>query len=169
MPIDFTGTNKWQRVYFEQFVGDKNNYKIKAGLIQPFEIPLLFDQHLLAISASSRDAKPRWRTAGYLTQTYAGIALEGGGVTDTPSTPTYGVDAANKRIGLNTIELVNLPKLSADFYLWFDPVHWLPSLTLSIWEYQGIETPDRIEELLETVKIDVARVELKLDSYNSNL
>lgn len=164
MPINFTGPNKWQRVYFNQFKGNTNNLKIKAGLIDPFELPLLFSQHVLAINASSRDSKPRWRTAGYLTQTYSGISLEGGAVTDTPSSPTYGVDAANERIGLNTVELLTLPKLSEDFYLWFDPVPWLPSLTLSVWEYQGTETPDRIEELLETVKVDISRIEVKLNN-----
>ncbi len=39
MPIDFTGPNKWQTVYFNQFVGNPSNRKIKAGLIEPFEIP----------------------------------------------------------------------------------------------------------------------------------
>lgn len=164
MPIDFTGPNKWQRVYFQQFIGNPNNRKIKAGLIDPFEIPLLFSQHVLAINCFSRDVKPRWRTAGYLTQTYSGVSFEDGSTSTTPATPTFGVDAANERIGLNTIELLTLPRLAADFYLWFDPVPWLSSLTLSLWEYQGTETPDRIEELIETVKIDIARLESKVDS-----
>ncbi len=167
MPIDFTGPNKWQRVYFQQFVGNPNNRKVKAGLIEPFEIPLLFSQHVLAINCFSRDVKPKWRTAGYLTQTYSGVSFEDSPVSDSPTSPTYGVDAANERIGLNTIELLTLPRLAADFYLWFDPVPWLPGLTLSIWEYQGTETPDRIEELIETLKVDIARVEIKLDNYSS--
>ena len=164
MPIQFTGPNKWQRVYFDQLVGDPNNRKIKAGLIEPFEIPLLFSQHVLAINVYSRDVKPRWRTGGYLTQTYSGVTFEQGPISDSPASPTYGVDALSKRIGLNTVELVIFPKLSSDFYLWFDPVPWMPSLALSVWEYQGVETPDRIEELIETVKVDIARVEVKIDN-----
>lgn len=167
MPIDFTGPNKWQRVYSNKFVGNPNNRKIKAGLIDPFEVPLLFSQHVLAINAFSRDVKPRWRTAGYLTQTYSGVSFEDSPVSDSPSSPTYGVDAASKRIGLNTIELLTMPRLASDFYLWFDPVPWLLSLSLSIWEYQGTETPDRIEELIETIKVDIARVEVKIDNQSN--
>lgn len=167
MPIDFTGPNKWERVYFQQFQGDTNNYKIKAGLIDPFEIPLLFSQHVLAINAFSIDVKPKWRTAGYLTQTYSGVSLEGGSSTSTPASPTLGVDAANKRIGLNTVEMIIFPQLASDFYLWFDPVPWLKSLTLSIWEYQGTVTPERLEELVETLKVDIARIEIKIDNYSS--
>jgi hypothetical protein len=167
MPINFTGPNKWQRVYFNQFVGDPNNRKIKAGLIQPFEIPLLFSQHVLAINVYSRDVKPKWRTGGYLTQTYSGVSFEDSPISDSPSSPTYGVDAESKRIGLNTVELLNLSRLANDFYLWFDPVPWMPSLTLSIWEYTGTETPERLEELIETVKVDILRVEYKLDTYSN--
>lgn len=167
MPIDFTGPNKWQRAYFQQFTGNPDNRKIKAGLINPFEIPLVFSQHVLAINAYSRESKPRWKTAGWLTQTYSGVSFEDGSISGTPTTPTMGVDAANKRVGLNTVELIIFPQLSSDFYLWFDPVPWLSSLTLSIWEYQGIVSPDRIEELVETVKIDLTRIEYKIDMYNS--
>ncbi len=127
-------------------------------------LQLLFSQHVLAINVYSRDVKPRWRTGGYLTQTYSGVSFEDSPISDSPASPTYGVDAANKRIGLNTVEFLNMPRLARDFYLWFDPVPWLLSLSLSIWEYQGIETPDRIEELIETVKVDIARVEVKIDN-----
>ncbi len=167
MPIDFTGPNKWQRVYFNRFEGNPNNAEIKAGLIDPFEVPLTFDQHVLAVAAFSSEVKPRWRTAGYLTQTYSGIDFNDTSVTATDTSPTSGVDAANKRIGLNTVELVIFPRLASNFFLWFDPVPWLKSLNFSIWEYQGIESPDRLEELIETVKVDIVRVEYKLDMYNS--
>lgn len=167
MPIDFTGPNKWQRVYFNRFEGNPNNARIKAGLIDPFEVPLTFEQHVLAITAFSSNIKPRWRTAGYLTQTYCGIDFNDTSITATDTSPTSGVDAANKRIGLNTVELVILPRLASNFFLWFDPVPWLISLNFSIWEYQGIETPNRIEELIETVKVDIIRVEAKVDAIGN--
>lgn len=167
MPIDFTGPNKWQRVYFNRFEGNPNNAKINAGLIEPFEVPLTFEQHVLAITAFSSNIKPRWRTAGYLTQTYSGVDFNSNPITATDTSPTSGVDAANKRIGLNTVELVIFPQLANNFFLWFDPVPWLKSLNFSIWEYQGSITPTRVEELVETVKVDIARVEFKINAIEN--
>jgi hypothetical protein len=167
MPIDFSGAGKWRRVYFTVFKGNPENRKIRAPLIEPFELPLLFDKQILAISATCLEAKPRWRTAGYLKQVYSGISFEESEVMWSVNSPTAGVDAASQRIGLNTLELVRFPPLVNQFYLWFDPVHWLPKLTLAIWEFQGVET-DNYLEALETVKVDLARIEFKIDASNQN-
>lgn len=166
MPIDFKGPNKWRRVYFNSFVGDLNNRKIKAPLIPPFELPLIFEHHILAISASYAQAPPRWRTAGYLSQVYSGIDLAESPVTETVGSPSAGVDAAKVRVGLNVLEMVRFPRLASDFYLWFDPVHWLPKLTLGVWEFQGIEPAD-VEDSLRLARLDLVRIEFKLDALNS--
>ena len=162
MPINFTGPNKWRRVFFNTYQGNPENRKIKAPLIEPIELPLLFDQNLLAIKASYYQAPPRWRTSGYLTQVYAGIDLEGSPVTETPASPTYGIDAAKQRIGLNVLEMVYFPRLASDFYLWFDPVHWMPKLTLSLWEFQGT-VPQTAVEAGESIRNDLAEISLKID------
>lgn len=162
MALDLKGPNKWRRVYFNSFTGNPNNRKIKAPLIEPFELPLIFDSHVLAISASFAAAPPKWRTAGWLTQTYSGIDLAESPITDTVGSPTAGVDAARERIGLNTLELLRFPALASNFYLWFDPVHWLPKLTFSIWEFQGTQPID-LEDSLRLARLDLTRIEFKLD------
>ena len=167
MPIDFTGSNKWHRVYVNTIQGNPENRKIKAPLIEPFEIPLLFESHILAITAIYNEARPRWRTSGYLKQVYSGINLEASSDILTVNSPTSGVDAATQRIGLNTLEMVRFPKLAENFYLWFDPVHWMPKLTLFLWEFQGEETPSNTEELIDTVKVDLVRIESKIDFINT--
>lgn len=167
MPIDFTGSGNWDRVYFATFQGNPQNRKISAPLIEPVEIPLLFEKHIFAVNAICMEAKPRWRTAGYLKQVYSGINLEDSPITWSGNSPVAGVDAVSKRIGLNSLELVIFPKLANNFYLWFDPVFWLPKLTLGIWEFTGVVTPERIEELVETLKVDVLRVEAKVDQLRN--
>lgn len=163
MSIDFTGPNKWRRVYFNTFRGDSQNKKIRAPLIAPFELPLLFQQHILAITVVCSIAPPRWKTSGYLKQVYSGINLETTPELFTIGSPASGVDAASKRIGLNTLELIKFPKLANDFYLWFDPVPWLPVLSLALWEFQGKEVDDLVE-LIETVKVDLVRIEEKINA-----
>lgn len=164
MTIDFTGQGKWQRVYFALKEGNPDNRRIKAPLIEPFELPLLFERHILAISAVCYEARPRWRTAGWLNQVYTGVNLEGN--VFTVGSPTSGVDANSQRIKLNNIQLIVFPQLASNYYLWFDPVHWLPKLSLAVWEFTG-ESSEPIAELIETLKVDVLRVESKVDEIRS--
>lgn len=162
MLLDLAGPNKWQRVYYQQHQGNPENKKIKAPLIEPFELPFVFEQHVLAVSTSCSAARPRWRTAGYLIQTYSGVSLEDGAISESPSA---GVDATSVRIGLNQLSLVTFPRLSNQFYLWFDPVPWLPTLALGIWEFKGEQHSESLD-LLETIKVDIVRVESKIDALN---
>lgn len=163
MPINFTGPNKWRRVFANTYRGDPENRKIRAPLIAPIELPLLFTQHLLAIKASYSQARPKWRTSGYLTQVYAGIDLNESSVAEDIMNPIYGIDAAKQRIGLNTLEMVYFPRLASDFYLWFDPVHWLPQITLVLWEFQGI-LPQTAVEAGESIRNDLVEISLKIDA-----
>lgn len=166
MPINFTGPNKWRRVFANTYQGNPENRKIKAPLLPPIELPLLFDKHLLAIRASYFQAPPRWRTSGYLTQVYTGVDLNESAVTETSANPIYGIDAAKQRIGLNTLEMVYFPRLASDFYLWFDPVHWIPKLTIVLWEFQGI-IPQTAVEAGESIRNDLVEISLKIDDLNA--
>lgn len=167
MALDLKGPNKWRRVYFNSFTGNPNNRKIKAPLIEPFELPLIFDSHVLAISASYAQAPPKWRTAGYLNQTYSGIDLAESPITDTVGSPTAGVDVVNERIRLNTFQMIRFPQLASDFYLWFDPVYWMPKLTLAIWEFQGTQPID-LEDSMRLARLDLTRIEFKIDEIEAN-
>lgn len=159
-----TGSNKWERIYYQQHQGNPENKKIRAPLLEPFELPFLFDRQVLAISAFYAAAKPKWRSAGYLTQVYGNLALESTSVIG--ASPGTAVDATSTLIRLNTTQLVIFPKLSRnDYYLWFDPVPWLPSVTFGVWQFVG-ESHDEVMELIDAVKVDVLRVESKLDASN---
>lgn len=174
MPIDFTGTNKWRRVFFQTRQGNPANRSIGAPLVEPFEVPLTFNRHIIAVSVICQLAKPKWRTSGYLKQVYSGVNLEEVGGIYTANSPAFGVDVASQRIGLNVLEMIRFPKLSEQFYLWFDPVSWLPSLTIAIWEFQGVDTIPTLEYLggllldtnadVQTIDLDLDRIEEKLDT-----
>lgn len=158
-----SGVNVWEQVYYQQHHGRAYNKKIKAPLVEPFEIPILFDRHVLAISAFYAAAPPRWRTAGYLTQTIGNINLDS---SSNVGAASGAIDASSVRIGLNTTQLVVFPKLSSnDYYLWFDPVPWLPNLTFGVWQFVG-SMDDEAMTLIQTVKIDVLRLESKVDSLS---
>lgn len=157
--LSLTGPNNWNLLYLQQHQGNPDNWKkLRLPIVGPIEIPFLLDSHVLAVSVTSSASKPTWKSAGTLVQTYIGVVLGDG--------PSAGVDAHKERIALNTTALVNLPKLADDFYLWFDPVPWLPSFALGIWEFVGDER-DTTQDLLDTLKVDLLRVETKVDSLRT--
>ena len=164
--LDLSGSGKWQRLYYNSYQENPDNRKIRAPLIDPFEFPLTFDNHVLAFTTASSAVRPTWRTAGYLVQTYPGVVL--GPDTDiwTVNSPTSGVDAANVRISLNAVQLLVFPRIAGQYYLWFDPVPWLSKLTIGIWEFVG-EQSDDLFERLETIKVDLLRVEAKVDELRN--
>jgi hypothetical protein len=160
---ELSGSNKWERIYYQQHQGNSENKKIRAPLIEPFELPILFDRYVLAVQTFCSAAKPSWRSAGHLTQVFGNLNLEN--TSPIGGSPGTAVDAATFWIRLNTTQLIVFPKLSPDYYLWFDPAPWLPSLAFGVWQFVG-ESHDEVVELIETVKVDVLRVESKLDAMN---
>ena len=152
----------WRLMYLQTAQGNINdwrNYRIPA--IEPIEIPFTIEGRLLAIGATYIEARPTWRYAGVLTQEvpvslddtliYPGIS---GGVT--------AIDTSNRRIPLNSTILQVFPRYASEHRYRFEPYGWIPRLTLGIWEYIGPES-DSILEQIETLKVDISRIEVKID------
>jgi hypothetical protein len=162
--LDLTGPNSWQRVYFATHRGDPNNRKYKAPYIDAFEIPLIFEKRVLAVSTSLplNEIKPTWRTAGWLTQVFSRFNLKQlPPFFESANSPTIAVDYVKERITINTVQLVIFPRVVANFYLWFDPCPWIKNLSMAIWEFQGDESV--MDEQIEALRIDVLRAEQKVN------
>lgn len=167
LSLELTGSNKWQRLYYQRHEGNPENRKVRGPYVEPFEIPFVLQHRILAATctAATNEIRATWRTGGYLTQVYSGIDLMGSGdvIPAAGSSPTIAVDGEKKRIGLNTVELIIFPLLAPQFYLFFDPVPWLKNLTFGLWEFTGVEH-DSILEQIELSRVDLARIEFKINT-----
>ena len=149
-------------VYAQKLIGDKRNAEIRAPMIDPIELPVTIASRILIVSAASIKARPSWRVAGTLFQQVGGVGID--------DSITYGfgpsgasvVDVGQRRILLNNTELHVFPKFATEHRFRFEAVRWLPEVTLGIWEYIGTEA-DTTEELLQTVKVDLVRIEAKIN------
>jgi len=162
--LDLTGTGKWERAYYHVLNSDPENVKIlkknkraKIPYINPLEIPLLFDKHILAVMAQNSQTPSTWKKAGDLVQVFTGVFHDEPNF-DPPLIPTFGVDVESKYIPLNTLRMYVFSSYAPQFYLWFEPVKWLKKVTLTIWKFVG-EQFDSTEEILETIKVDLAVVQ----------
>jgi hypothetical protein len=105
--------------------------------IQEISIPLIFNRHIIAIYAESATALGSWYTAGLLKQ-YVRSGLTVGGVTDSIN--------HTQRIFLKQIQIIYFRKIinldthnEIDFTLGFVVPRWLKDISISIWQYTGLE------------------------------
>lgn len=146
MALSFNPSNfgAWELVYQRKLIKSNNNdlpfdverpRNPRVPYIDPVEIPLIPTSHIFLVGTFSLDTKPTWYRAGYLFQEILGVKVDDSVVFEgLNSTPDTTIDATNRIIGLNRIQLVIFPKYSSSFALRFEAVAWLKSLNLTIWE-----------------------------------
>ncbi|BAU09700.1 hypothetical protein LEP3755_01730 [Leptolyngbya sp. NIES-3755] len=155
-------SGSFRLVYLRKHIGNKELAKIRAPMIEMIELPITIASRVLIVSAVHIAAKPSWRVAGTLFQEVAGVGVNAAATYGFGPAGTAVVDVSRRTILLNSTELHIFPKLATEHRYRFEAVRWLPDVTLGVWEYIGPET-DTTEELLQTVKVDLVRVENKIN------
>ena len=138
--LQLTTQGNWNQIYDESRsavpmspVG--GHYPIPA-----FEIPFLFDKHIIAVRCLSTSAKATWRFAGTLSQRFR--AGTGGSTSPLPI-----LDAEILSLRLNRSRLVVFKQYTQQYELLFESPPWIKDMRLSIWQYIG-EQSDSTEDLL---------------------
>jgi hypothetical protein len=151
-------------IYYQQLIGVESNRRSRTPMIDPVEVPVTIAGRVLAVGATYIQAPPTWNVAGFLYQELDQIALNdslvfpgigGGGQT--------ALDTGSRRVLLNNMQLYVFPRLASEHRYRFEAMRWIPRLTLAIWEYIGTES-DSDTETLEAIRVDLARLEVKVDS-----
>jgi len=151
--FDLTSPGVWEFLYDES----KTAQTPGPGVFVPIPrvtLPIILQEKVLVIGTSATDTKPSWKSAGSVTQRLL-----------IPGLGQSGVDATRQNLRLNALTLLIFPVLTPDYQLDIDVRPWLRNLDISVWRYTGPEQND-IVELIQTLKIDVLRVEAKIDSLS---
>lgn len=161
---NFQQLGTWRLVYYQQLIGDPRNQRTRTPMIDPIEIPVTIASRVLAVGATYIQAPPTWNVAGFLYQELDQIALNDLLVfPDIGSGGNTALDTGSRRVLLNNLQLYIFPRLASEHRYRFEAMRWIPRLTLGIWEYTGMES-DSDSETLEAIRVDLARLELKVDS-----
>lgn len=164
LALDLNSPGNWELVHSALHEEEEGNRAARLPLIPPFELTTLIQSPIVRITATNLRAKPTWRRAGYLTQTVVAANPEN---TIFNNEPLHGMDVESKLVLLNNAQLLQYQSLTADYYLWFNPLPWIPRFYMKVWSFKG-EVQDRVLDELETVKIDVIRAESKIDRLLNN-
>lgn len=152
---NFTRLGSWELTYLQKFSSKQK--------LEPIELPFLTDCHIFLIGATSLKAKSTWYRAGWLHQEIDGVAVDDTAVFEgLGRVPTIAIDASQRAVPLNSMQLLIFPRLTSATRLRFEAVPWLRDLSLGIWEYRGSES-DSTEDLIEVLRAKLESIEFKLE------
>lgn len=156
MILSLTNQANWNQIYTESREAQPASPIGGYFPIPAFEIPIVIENNILAVRTFSNTARFSWRFAGNLSQR---IQIGSGGSASTLPE----VEAASISLRINRTRLLILKKLSPDYKLVFEPPYWFKSISLTIWEYTGIQEY-LTDELIRDLGDDLDRIEAKIDS-----
>lgn len=151
--LDLSLSSNWEQICDQTFVAQE-----QAGGYIPipiFELSTLVDSPILAVNVTSTKAKNTWKFGGILAQRYQ-IGSPGS------VSPLPHVDVSFVSLRVNRSRLVVFEHIDDEYTLRYEPPTYFKDVRLKIWKYTG-EISDSISEYLETMKVDLVRIESKID------
>lgn len=149
--LNLSDSSKWQSLWSGSFsalgIAGKPGYHYP---IDPILVPVLLESRIIAITATSATAKPKWWYAGKVRQIIqTGITV--GGVVDAASVNV-------KKLSLDKINLLIFQPLTPTYALEFEPIWWLDVIELSVWAYTGVDS-DTVTQQLDRIELAIDEIE----------
>lgn len=145
-------TSLWQLRWQGTFEAERP----REGYYTPIpavEVPVLFNSHLIAVLATSINAPPSYKTAGWVSQKIASGILTGG-------RPDANV-TQNLKVYLGRIAILQLPKITSSFSITYFVPHWIFDINLTFWQYADESIVDEYD-----VRPALRRIEEKVDDIS---
>lgn len=166
--LDVQGPNKWELIYTDTKTApnDRNRYSRRTGpLIEPFDVPVVFDSHVLAIGASSQAAKPTWFNCANLIQLAIGATIDDPGTWADNFTGTEPIIISRQTLRLNqSLELFQFQPVSNELRIGMSPMPWIPEFSYGIYQFNGA-VEDTTEELIDAARAQLVTIEAKIDNF----
>ncbi len=143
--LDLQNRANWQPFWS----GERDSVFLADGSrvpLAPIEVPVLFDNHIIAILVDSRTAKRSWRIAGNVSRKIqTGIIFN-----DAPDTSI----ADNRVLKLFEMNLFRFEQLTSTYSLEIAPKWWIKDIQIDIFIYTGIDS-DTLTEQLNRIESDL--------------
>jgi len=139
----------WSNTFTAARISGKSYYPIPD-----VNVPILFEHNVIAVLATSNSAKANWRFAGFLNQKVTTGIIVGG----QPDAELV----QSRRLFVNRISLLILPKLSNTFSVVLHVPYWFEDISYNIWRYIGSQA-DSTEDLINQLQATTSRIEDRLN------
>lgn len=143
--LDLQNRANWQPFWS----GERDSILLADGSrvpLAPIEVPILFDNQIIAILCDSRTAKWSWKIGGNVSRKIqTGILFA-----DRPETSI----ADNRVLKLFEFNLFRFEQLTSNYSLEIAPKFWIKDIILNVFIYTGIDT-DTTTEQLNRIQLDL--------------
>lgn len=164
--FDVQGPGKWELMYTDTKVSPdgRNRFRRReAPLIEPFDVPVTFDSHVLAIGATSQAARPTWFNCANIIQLATGATVDDPGDWADGFTGSEPIIISRHRLRLNqSLELFQFQPVSPELRIGISPMPWIPEFSYGIYQFNGT-VEDTTEDLIEAARAQLATIEAKVD------
>lgn len=172
LQIDVTGSEKWNLSYTTAKQAPEDRVKFRSRykrLIDPFDIPVTFASHIIAVGTRYLKAPATWYNAGQLVQVATGATINDPDAWDAGYTGTEPIIISRKNVRLNqSLEIFFMQPVGSELRLGFNPRPWIPEFSMGVYEFLG-STLDTTEEMIEAARAQLTTVEAKVDVINSKI
>lgn len=154
----FTDGRLWPRVYNQQFYAEQLT-TTSFSPIPPVNVPVLFTSRTIAVALDSQEALSHW---------WLGIRLKMR--IAVPGSEFDEIEAQEVKCQVNRGQLIRFPRLAPQYTLRLEFPWWHSEMRVTIWEFQGTEqdsTEVLIKERTDAIRVDLARVEAKIDQIRT--
>jgi hypothetical protein len=153
--LQLNNAANWELLYSELRFADQvssNSYRP----IPAFTIPILIESPWIAVGSNSQSARFHW---------WLGCRIQP--IVVVPESPFGSIAGMPVPVPLNEITLYKFPSLQAQFRLRVQIPWWHRELGFTLYQYTGPvgdTTEDLITERTDVIRVDLARIEFKLDN-----
>lgn len=165
--INVQGPGKWELAYVDSKFAPPERLRYRRNyrrLIDPFDVPIVFDSHILAMGASYPGAKSTWFNCADVIQLATGATIDDPGVWNDGYTGTEPIIIDRKRLRLNqSLELFQFQPVSSELRIGINPLPWIPEFSMGIYVFRG-DVIDTLEEQIDAARAQLVSIETKVDS-----
>lgn len=115
---------------------DIRNYRLNQRYLDPFDIPVLIDSKVIAITANYAMARPSWSAAGTLLRLADFPGLDDVLEDDMQNLSVAVLDRHPIRLN-SEFEILAFNGSTSQLKLTFIPKPWIPEIGLAVYSYQG--------------------------------
>ncbi|MBH8563758.1 hypothetical protein I8748_16430 [Nostoc sp. CENA67] len=154
--LQLGNADNWQQIFNTSVAAVTLNSTAYVP-IPEITAPLLLETHVLATYITTNIPEGRkWNFAGFLNQKFE-LGLTVGG---TPEADNL----TRRKLWLNRIQLIILPKLTANYAISFDVPEWFKNVNVTLWQYVGVDYDSTEQALSADVMPALTRIESKIDA-----
>jgi hypothetical protein len=151
--LELNNSQNWEAVYSTSSSAVRSSDGNYVS-IPEITVPILLEKRIIVVGINSVSAKSTWHFGGYINRKIRTGITDGGNADST---------IERKRVSLNELNLIQFSRISANYALSLEVPRWFKDVTLSLWQYIGIEK-DSTEELINQLQVDVTTIKNKVNT-----